>query len=452
MATVSFGVGCDVTAVDGDGGCEDASVIIACGIDAEGAVAAAVGLAGDGEGRGVAALDAAAVDSLPARSDVHVAVVGEDEGDVAGEGDAVGVVEGAGGEVVAGGEAVVAGVEEDGVGGGGGAVGCGVCGGGGGAQGLAVNVGGGVVEGAVEVVAAVVELLAVGYLDGAAVAAGGDAVGGLGPAEGDGAAGADACAVFAAGGVDGAAVDGDAAAGPDAVASAVSRDGAAVDGDATCGALESVSVAVGYDGAAVDGDGFTYANGSTIVALDIDVAAVDGEAVVGIDTLAVVAVVSDGDVAAVHVDAAEDGDAAVVGAGVAGAVYIKVACAEGLSVDGQGIGAAGWAGEALSANPALVRPHVHRASVFEYEGDVAVEGEGVVELDGGEADEVGAGGEARLGAVEGDGLVGLGGGAVGCDVAEGDGLVGGVWLAGVDADGGVGVGHLEGPAAGGASG
>ena len=152
---VSIDVGCDVSAVDGEGIYVDAMVNHAFGIDAEGAVAvaAAVGLAGDVEGRVAAEGDAVAVDSpFPARSDVHVAVVGEDEGDVACEGEFVVELDGGQScEVCACGEAGLRAVEGDGVGLAGGAVGvdvgygdglAGAVDGFGGSEGLAVAVGG----------------------------------------------------------------------------------------------------------------------------------------------------------------------------------------------------------------------------------------------------------------------------------------------------------------------
>ena len=73
----------------------------------------------------------------------------------------------------------------------------------------------------------------------------------------------------------------------------------------------------------------------------------------------------------------------------------------GLAVDVEGIVTV----DASVVDSALaVASHVHRAAVFEDEGDIAAEGDGVVEVDFGQADEVGACGEAGLAAVEGYGL------------------------------------------------
>ena len=187
---------------------------------------------------------------------------------------------------------------------------------------------------------AVVELLTVGYFDGAVVLVGSDAdaVGRLVPAEGDvSVAGVDALAVAAAtSSVDDAAVDGDVV-GVDALADIAATDGvddAAVDGDVTAPAFQPFFTTVGCDGATVDGDGVLCEDGILLVAFNIERAAVYGESVAAVDSVALAAVVSDGDVAAVHVDAADDGDAAVVILLIADAVYIKFARLSALSVDG----------------------------------------------------------------------------------------------------------------------
>ena len=274
---------------------------------------------------------------------------------------------------------------------------------------------------AVEVAAAVGEGLAVGYCDGAAVAAGGDAVGGVGPADGDGAVG-----------------------GEDAEVSASSVDNAAVDGDVAACAMQTVRVGVGCDGSAVDGDSITCVEGSLLVARDIERAAIDSEVITGVDTESVIAVVSDGDVTAIQREVAGDDDAAVVGDSVAGAIHIKVSAAEALSVDGEGVTAAGGA-NADAANPALALAHVHRTAVGKYEGHIAAEVERVVEGDGGQSYEVPPCGEAGLGAVEGYGLGGLCG-AVGIDV--GDTVLLAVAAEGTEANGDVGVGHGQGATVG----
>ena len=112
-----------------------------------------------------------------------------------------------------------------------------------------------------------------------------------------------------------------------------------------------------------------------------------------------------------------------------------------MAVDGEVV-----AVDAPAADSALARPHVHRLAVGEDEVGFFAEGEGVVEVHFGQADEVPTTGEGSLRAVEGDSLSGL------CftvliDVADGYGLAGAADLAGVAAHGDVVVGHGEGAAA-----
>ncbi len=253
-------------------------------------------------------------------------------------------------------------------------------------------------------------------------AAGGDAVVGGGPAEGEGgavASGIDAVGVGGAGSVEGAAED---------------VDGGAIGVDAV-----GIGGAGGAEGAAVQGEGAVVDDADAVAATGGDGASVDGEgaAVEDVDAIKDVGAGGD-DGAAVDGDVMRaDGGASVGDAEGAGAL--------GLTVDGEAV-----VGDVEGSAAVVVGVDDEGGCVAEDEAGIAFDAEALVEADGADdgvptlgvvvhAEEGGAGADvvAELIAAANDGEVGDGLlVAVGIDVGDaGDGL-------GADRD--VGIGHDEG--------
>ncbi|MBO6192143.1 MAG: hypothetical protein J6N98_07060 [Prevotella sp.] len=119
--------------------------------------------------------------------------------------------------------------------------------------------------------------------------------------------------------------------------------------------------------------------------------------------------------------------------------------AEGLTVDAEGWGSAAY--DAVGVNPLAARPDVHGLAVAKDDVDVAVEGDGMVEVHFGQSGEIPlllpVGTKAGLAAVEGYG-VGVVALAVGINIGDGDGLAGGAGMVGIDVNRDVGVGHGKG--------